>query len=87
MNRGKIKPWKPQTSMSNQKASPKTPRKKGELKGAKTTAYNRRTALKAAAALAAAYDSYDGIDTTNHLEYIHDCFQVRQYDIIDVGGH
>ena len=49
--------------------------------------HNRRTALKAAAALPAAYDSYDGIDTTNHLEYIHDCFQVRQYDIIDVGGH
>ena len=36
MNRGKIKPWKPQASMSNRKASPKTPRKKGELKGEKT---------------------------------------------------
>ncbi len=65
----------------------KDSKKKGGIERRKNMVHNRRTALKAAAALPAAYDSYDGIDTTNHLEYIHDCFQVRQYDIIDVGGH
>lgn len=31
--------------------------------------------------------AYDGIDTTTHLQYIKDRYQVRQYDIVDVGGH
>lgn len=31
--------------------------------------------------------AYDGIDTTTHMQYIKDRYQVRQYDVIDVGGH
>ncbi len=31
--------------------------------------------------------AYDGIDTTNHLVYIRDRSQIRQYDIINIGGH